>query len=105
MNWSPISEVELKDLILEQLTPLNKAESEFYEAIKVPFRKVFIERSGALEKVFIVAELPDGVVFYEDVEEGFEFTVLNTLGVISDYSASQLELSHVIRQLMSKHAL
>ena len=105
MNWSPISELELNDLIVEQLASINQAESEFYEAIKVPFRRVAIERGGALENVFVVAELPNGVVFYEDVEEGFEFTVLNTAGVISDYGASQLELSHVIRQLMSENAL
>ncbi|MEH6595805.1 MAG: hypothetical protein V7736_09690 [Colwellia polaris] len=102
MNWSPISEFELHKLIKDQSEVLEQPELDFYNSIKVSLELTPIDRFGKIENVFVLAKFNDLVLFYEDIEEGFEITSLNSNGVISEYGANQYELSHVIHQLMNR---
>lgn len=99
MNWMPITKAELEREIEAQFRELNPEEQAFFRQVQVPMEKFSIERWGVLEKVFVVAKFQNMVVFYEDVEEGFEITVPNQAGVISDYSSSQFRLRHVVNQI------
>lgn len=72
----------------------------FFATIRTPFRRVPIRRLGLTESVLIVAEFLGQVLYYEDVEEGFEWCVLNDSGEISEQGCHQFELAHVLSQAM-----
>jgi len=97
--WRSISESELKELIDRELKKCTSEEHNFFTRYRVSPYKVPIHRLGNLEEVFVVAELPSGFIYYEDVEEGFEFGSLGTDGAISKQGCNQYELKHVLSRL------
>ena len=102
MIWEPISKLELTKEIDVQCAPLDDDELDFLNSIKVELEKVKILRSGDIEYVYIVAKLGDTIIFYEDIEEGFEIATLNKNGVISDYGCNQFTVQHVVNQLRAQ---
>ena len=48
-----------------------------------------------------MAEAGSEVIYYEDVEEGFEICELGGDGMIPERGCEQLELSHVLERLRS----
>jgi len=48
-----------------------------------------------------VAKFKGRVIFYEDVEEGFEITRIDESGLIKEYGVNQFELRHVVNQLLN----
>lgn len=95
----PLSEKELEALLAEELQRCTPAQRKGFEAHRVPIHKVPIHRLGITEEVFVVAEFSEGVLYYEDVEEGFEVAALGPDGAISEQGCNQFELSHVLSQL------
>ena len=104
MNWVSITKIELEKEIESQCSNLDSEELNFFNKIRVPLEPVEINRWGKLETVFIVAKLGTTIIFYEDVEEGFEITKLNEQGVISEYGASQYTIQHVTNQLRARNS-
>ena len=100
-TWQPITVSELEKLVARQLFVCSPENQEFFKTIRVPFYQVPIHRLGVIEKVFVVAVLPSGVVYYEDVEDGFEIQELSKDGEILNQGCNQLELSHVLSQIRS----
>ena len=101
--FEPLTEKELTALVKEQKSFLSEKELSFFNSIAVPLEKAKIDRSGNIESVFIVAKYCGKIIFYEDVEEGFEITEIDGSGVIKNYGASQFELKHIINQLMNEN--
>lgn len=96
--WRSISESELNELIDRELDNCTAEQKTLFTRYRVPLYRVPIHRLGHLEEVFVVAELYGGVIYYEDVEEGFEFDRLGPDGAISKQGANQHELRHVLSQ-------
>ena len=94
--WKPISLAELEALVAEQLRFCTQSEAEAFTRWRVPFHKVPIHRRGAIESVWAVAELPSGLLYYEDVEEGFEIGAFGTDGALIEAGYNQYELNHVL---------
>ena len=67
-----------------------------FTSCRVPFYPVPLSRLGAIESALIVAELPTGLLYFEDVEEGFEIGTPGPDGVLPDQGCNQLELAHVL---------
>ena len=93
-----ISLTELEILIAEQLRFCTQSQGEAFTRCRVQFRKVPINRLGALESVWVVAELPSGFLYYENIEEGFEIGTLGADGALIEAGCNQYELSHVLSQ-------
>jgi hypothetical protein len=98
-SWRPITRLELETLVEDELTRCSPGQSQFFARYRVPFFEAPIHRSGEAEKVFVVAQLPAGVIYYEDVEDGFEFSSLARDGSIEATGSNQFELRHVLSQL------
>ena len=95
-EWEPITAAELQALLdgeVERCSPTLRAFFSTYrvDPYAVPFRRV-----GGLEYVWVVAELPAGRLYYEDVEEGFEVGRPDANGVLDDNGCNQLELHHAL---------
>jgi len=95
----PISEAELDKLLDEEIERCSPSQQQFFAEHCVPFYKVPIHRLGALEHVFVVAEFKEGLLYYEDVEEGFAIAHLGADGAIPEQDCNQYELRHVLTQL------
>jgi len=101
--WRPISVKDLNNLLAKELEDCSLEQQRFFEKYHVPAYKVPINRLGKLEEVFVVAKLPKGIIYYEDIEEGFAFDSLGQDGAIPTQNCSQFELRHVLTQLMTKN--
>lgn len=51
---------------------------------------------------WVVAILGQSVIWYNDVEDGFDISPYSTLGEIATYSANQFELQHVLQQVINR---
>lgn len=58
-----------------------------------------IHRLGRLEQVLVVASYGSGVIYYEDVEQGFEWAVPGADGAIPAPGCNQFELRQVLARL------
>jgi hypothetical protein len=95
-TWRPITAQELQSFIDEQLPECTDAQREIFERYRVPLRPAPLERYGKLESVLIVAQRGNEVMYYEDVDEGFNFSPLETDGRIAQHWCNQDELKHAL---------
>ena len=95
-TWQPISELELEALVASQLRDCTPAQQAGFANYRVSFYPVPFQRTVASEQVFVVAELPSGLLYYDDVEDGFEVGTLDDRGTVRDHGCNQLELMHVL---------
>ncbi|HVK56027.1 MAG TPA: hypothetical protein VM532_13485 [Burkholderiales bacterium] len=95
-QWQPITEPELQELIENQLLECSVEQRVVFEKFKVPFQKAQIRRSGTLEEVFIVAKNGAEAMYYEDVEEGFNFSPISEDGEILEPGWNQDELKYAL---------
>jgi hypothetical protein len=98
-QWKPISATELQNLLVEQLARCSDAQRHVFEAHRTVLRQVAIHRFGATEEVFAVAQFGDMLLFYDDIEEGFELAALGEDGAILQTEYNQLELHQVLHRL------
>lgn len=95
-TWQPISVSELEALIASQLLACTPAQQAAFATYRVAMYHVPFQRPTALERVLVVAELPSGMLYYEDVEEGFEVGAMDAAGGIQDHGCNQLKLTHAL---------
>lgn len=98
-SWKPVELDQLRRIIAAQLEECSAALREHFEAHRVEFYRVPIRRLGKLESVFVVATFDDAVLYYEDVEEGFELASLDENGAIASQGCNQFELCQILTQL------
>ena len=91
-TWKPISAPELEKLLHRQLADCSAAQVAAFETVRVDPYQVPIVRDGNVEKVFVVAQKGSEVMYYEDVEEGFNISRLTSDGAIAAPGFEQDEL-------------
>lgn len=97
-----MTQAELQDLIEEQLADCEPEQVATFEKYRIPLREAPIRRYGKLEHVFIVAERRDEVMYYEDVEHGFNFSPVDAEGRILEHWCNQDELKHALWHWMGR---
>lgn len=95
-TWQPITMEQLEAVIAVQLGACTAEQQAAFASLRVQFFSAPISRFGAVESVLVVARLPSGLLYFEDVEEGFEIGVPGADGVLPDQGCNQLELRHVL---------
>jgi len=94
--WQSASAASVEALIAEQLAECSPEQRELFSHLRVPLRAVSINRNGLTERVFVVAQVADRVLYYEDVEEGFNWSPLSASGFIAVPGFEQWRLSHAL---------
>ena len=97
-DWTPASADDVASIVARELSQCPKALIELFNSIGVPPRSVSILRSGVTESVFVVAERNGTVIYYEDVEEGFNISPLAEDGSIATPGYHQWGICHALRQ-------
>jgi hypothetical protein len=66
--------------------------------MRIPAHRVPVT-SAPSEFVFVVAQYQGKVLYYSDVEDGWELEALNNNGGITERGCNQFRLSHIMCQL------
>lgn len=98
--WKPISLEELERLIAEELAECTPEQRERFNSIRGEPTKWQLEPWGNEGGGFwVVARVPGQVLWYNDIEEGFNWSSYSTEGVIGQYWCNQDALRHAMHAL------
>jgi hypothetical protein len=100
-SWQRISLAELQALVEAQLADCSADHKALFERLKIAPRQVPIDRNGKIENVFVVAQLGNLMLYYEDVEEGFNISRLSLDGAIDTPGSEQWELCHALAHFVA----
>ncbi|RYE71217.1 MAG: hypothetical protein EOO81_06430 [Oxalobacteraceae bacterium] len=95
-TWQPITVVELEAVVAKQLAACSPEQRVAFAKYRVPFYSMPLSRLGGVESALVVASLPGGLLYFEDVEEGFELGVPDAHGVLPNQGCNQFDLTHVL---------
>lgn len=103
MNWTPIKEVEIWDEINKSYDRMTLEQRRIWEVIKVPPRKWSQEPFGNEGGGFwVVAIIGSSVIWYNDIEDGFNRSSYAELGQINEYYCNQDNLEWQIQNLINQ---
>lgn len=101
--WAPIPLHKLEILILQGELELEKEPLNLWNLIKIPPVKWQEKKHGDLGGGFwVVAIFGNEVIYYNDIEDGFNISEYESYGLIKEYRCNQYELNHVVVQLYEK---
>ncbi|WP_439817077.1 hypothetical protein [Zavarzinia sp. CC-PAN008] len=101
MSWSPITEDEIIEMIRVSEEMMSVEERRLWNLVRVDLQKWNEVSSGNEGGGFwIVAILGQTVIWYNDIEEGFNISNYSRHGEIKDYWCNQDELNWVIKRLL-----
>lgn len=98
--WSPIPLDELRGLIRQSEAEMDATERLLWGLVAIPPEKWALSPWGDLGGGFwAVGLIGRQVIWYNDIEHGFNVSHYEAVGVISQYWCNQDELHHVLWQL------
>jgi len=99
-TWKPISESRIRSFIGEDALAFSNDEKEFFESIRIPLQKWDLDKWGDYgEGFWVVAKIEKTVLWYNDIEEGFNYSTYSVLGKIDEYWCDQDDLALAVRRL------
>jgi hypothetical protein len=100
MTWTPITIEEIYDMILTTERDLNGELLNFWELIKIYPEKWNEETYGKEGNGFwVVGLIGRRVIYFNDIEEGFNISDYKTYGTIDNYFCNQDKLVWAIQEL------
>jgi hypothetical protein len=100
-EWQPISLAELQGEINEALGRMNATQRKLWDVIRITPEKWQQDPYGKEGGGFwVVALIGTSVVWYNDIEEGFNRSRYSRYGFIDDYWCNQDELEWAIQALL-----
>lgn len=102
MDWEPISEAQIWDLINESYERMTVEQRRAWEVIKVIPEKWVQEPWGNEGKGFwVVAIIGQTVIWFNDIEDGFNRSRFEEFGCIKDYFCNQNELEWQVQSVIN----
>ena len=99
-KWTPISLFELNELIESGVSRMSVEENEFWNKIFIKPAKWKEFKFGDEGNGFWVVAIKDSeVIWYNDIEEGFNISTYTKYGEIEEYYAEQDELQWTIKKI------
>jgi hypothetical protein len=100
MSWTPITFEELYDKVLKTEWELNGQLLNFWEMIKFGPEKWMEQTYGKEGGGFwVVAVVGHRVIYYNDIEEGFNISKFTKHGTIDEYWCNQDDLGVAVKEL------
>ncbi len=101
-GWTPISEKELDNLIINDEKTLTGKLWNFWQLIKItPVKWMENEYGQEGGGFWVVAICGTKVIWYNDIEDGFNISDYKNYGEIDGYFCNQDELSWVVVRLFN----
>jgi hypothetical protein len=102
MNWHPATKQEVEAIIAKDILELSTEELSFFEQCRVDLYQAPIIRYGNKEMVYVVARNGHYVLYWEDVEEGFNISPLDSSGRMTEHWCNQDSLKWALAQWLEK---
>lgn len=98
MDWKPISEVDVRQLIDSACERMDADQRRVWEKIRVTPEKWNQEPWGNEGKRFwVVALIGRHIIWYNDIEDGFNLSSYENYGTIEEYWCNQDQLEWTIQ--------
>ena len=100
MDWQPITSDELRDKISAACLRMKAPIERLWEAIRITPERWQQHPYGDLGNGFwVVAVIGEMVVWYNDIEDGFNRSTYKEWGTIDQYHCNQDELEESVQQV------
>ena len=101
MSWTPISENDLLDTLYSSEQRMTPVQRRFWDLIRIKPQKWLQHPYGDLGGGFwAIALLGRTVVWFNDIEDGFNRSEYATYGEIGAYWCNQDQLEHALGNLL-----
>lgn len=94
-TWRAATKEAVQTLLDNALNELSEYHRTRFESIRIQLRRVPIADCPG-ETVYVVAEHEGKILYYSDVEEGWELEEADEAGGIASRGCNQYELSHIM---------
>ena len=102
IEWEPISEPALLARIAQCQARMSESEGRLWEAVRIRLEKWHQHPYGDQGGGFwVVGLIGTTVIWYNDIEEGFNRSGFSTFGTIDDYWCNHDELEITLQYLMN----
>lgn len=102
VEWKPITEDALRCRIAQGEARMSAAELRLWEAVRIEPQKWQLHPVGDQGDGFwVVGIIGRTVIWYNDLEEGFNRSRYSVFGTIADYWCNQDELELALQYLMN----
>jgi hypothetical protein len=102
MDWEPISEAELRAIILAAEDRMDSRVRRLWDAIKTPPEKWSEATYGAIGGGFwVVAVIGSRAIWFNDIEDGFNCSRYEVVGTLSEYFCDQDELEMTVQRVLA----
>lgn len=89
-QWKPLSEIQLWDLMNDGEAKLSALQANFFEKIRILPEKWKLDSWGNLGGGFwVIGFIGRTVLWYNDIEDGFNISGYSKYGVINEYWCNQ----------------
>jgi len=101
-QWQPISEDALRKRVAQGVSRMTPAQLRLWNAIRIEPQKWKQEPFGRDgEGFWVVGLVGQSVIWYNDLEEGFNRSRYESFGIIVDYWCNHDELELTVSYLMN----
>lgn len=105
MKWTAITKVELQKDIEFNINKMDNEEFELWSKIRIEPKKWEENEMGREgDGFYAVAIIEDYVLWYNDIEDGYNLTKFITYGKIPRYQVNQYELREMMTRILIKGA-
>lgn len=102
MDWEPISETGLWDEIIRAEGRMSPQVLRLWQAIKIPPEKWAEQTYGTVGGGFwVVAVIGSRVIWFNDIEDGFNCSSYVVVGKLSEYLCNQDELEIAVQNVLT----
>jgi hypothetical protein len=103
MKWEPILESELLEELNNSFNRMNDKQKKLWDIIKISPEKWRQEPYGNEGNGFwVIAIFDNTVIWYNDIEEGFNQSAYSKYGQIDEYGCDQNQLEWVLQHILEK---
>ena len=92
MEWTPAKVEDVNKLVKQDLLNCDPEQASTFDRFRIAPHLAPIARLGRIEQVVVVAQKDEQVIYWEDVEEGFGVSAVDTDGRILDQDCNQNDL-------------
>ena len=92
MEWKPASIEIVESIVQADLAECDQEQVSAFDRYAIPLCRAPIVRYGKAESVIVVARRGEEVIYWEDVEEGFNVSPIAPDGRILVHSCNQDDL-------------
>src|SRR5271155_2904416 len=100
MTSGAMSEVEISETLDSSVKQLSTRQRRIWDAVSIVPKRWSQERYGAATGGFwVVGLLGRVVIWYNEIENGFEFSYYSKFGKLDEYTANQFELKQIMERI------